>query len=247
VSRFYNRSPKNRLKKKYNIDLSLGDILINKEALNIVFTSKHMAPDISDTVKGYTFVGSSLFFKNDKHDFPLNRLKDKKVIYISLGTLISNNPDFYKECISAFREKDYCIIISTGFDVDLNQFAGLPENFLIRQTVPQQILLERVDVFITHAGMNSVNEAICHGVPMLLIPHTFEQQLIADRVKEMDIGEIMRVEKLSAETIYQNAVQILSEDRYKNQARKYKTLFSEEEKTSHILAADEIINFTLNR
>ena len=39
-------NPQKLLKKKYDIDLSLGDILINKERLNIVYTSQHMEPNI---------------------------------------------------------------------------------------------------------------------------------------------------------------------------------------------------------
>ena len=56
-----------------------------------------------------------------------------------------------------------------GIEIDLEKFRGLPDNFLVRQYVPQQQLLEHVDLFITHAGMNSVNEAICFGVPMIML------------------------------------------------------------------------------
>ena len=80
-------------------------------------------------------------------------------MYISLGTLLSDNSKFYNKCINAFSNKEYFVVLSTGFDIDLNEFGDLPENFLIRQSVPQQKLLEHVELFITHAGMNSVNAA----------------------------------------------------------------------------------------
>ena len=64
-------SPKKILKKKYNINLSLGDTLINREGLNIVYTSKYMEPEIFQSEKTFIFVGPSLFFKKNKRIFPL--------------------------------------------------------------------------------------------------------------------------------------------------------------------------------
>ena len=158
---------KHILKKKYGIKLSLGDVLINKEDLNIVYTSKQMEPNVFQSESTYRFVGPSMFFKNESTNFPFNKLNNKRVIYISLGTLHNNNLGFYKTCLSAFRNSEYFVVIAIGFETDLKEFNNIPDNFLIVQSVPQQKLLEHVELFITHAGMNSVNEAICSGVPML--------------------------------------------------------------------------------
>ena len=243
INKFKKKSIKKILKKKYGINLSLGDTLINKEGLNIVYTSKYMEPDIFKSEKTYSFVGPSLFFKKEQNDFPFYKLKDRKVVYISLGTLHNNNPHFYKTCVNAFFNKEYYVVISVGYEINLNDYHDLPANFLIRQSVPQQKLLEHVNLFITHAGMNSVNEAICNGVPMLLLPHQFEQKMIAQKVEEMGIGNIMNIKKVISTKLFDNAVKLMSNPEYKNQAIKYKSIFREEEKTSHIKAADKIINY----
>ncbi len=70
-------NPQKLLKKKYDIDLSLGDILINKERLNIVYTSQHMEPNIFQKSKSYRFVGPSLFFKNEHNNFPFDKITNK--------------------------------------------------------------------------------------------------------------------------------------------------------------------------
>ena len=235
--------PPRILKQRYDVDISLGDILINKEALNIVYTSKYMEPEIYQKSKSYQFVGPSLFFKDEQSDFPFEKLKDKKVVYISLATLLSNNPAFFKKCIDAFRNKKYNVVLSIGFELDIKAFDDLPGNFIVRQTVPQQKLLEYVDVFITHAGMNSVNEAICFGVPMILIPHTIEQKMIAKRITDMGLGKMMNINTFSQEELNINAHELLSDPAYKNKALAYKSLFNDEEKRSHIEAADSILDF----
>lgn len=242
-NRFRKNAPLKILKKKYDVYLSLGDVFINKEGLNIVYTSKHMAPDIHHSEKTYKFVGPSLFFKNEKNDFPFDKLAGKKVVYISLGTLLSDEYSFFKNCIKAFSNKEYYIVISIGFETDLAEFGNLPDNFIIRQSVPQQKLLEHVDIFITHAGMNSVNEAICNGVPMLLLPHTIEQKMIARQVKDLGMSIVMSIKNLTFKSLYENTKRLISLSEYKKQALKYRSIFEEEEKTSHIRAADEILNY----
>ena len=91
--------------------------------------------------------------------------------------------------------------------------------------------------------MNSVNEAICYGVPMFLLPHQFEQKMIARRVEEMGIGRIMNIKKLTPEILYENVRKLIYNPKYKNQALKYKSMFNEEEKISHTKAADEILDY----
>ncbi len=240
---FKKNSPKKILKKKYNIDLSLGDLLINKENLNIVYTSKYMEPSVFRSEKTYRFVGSSLFFKNEYNDFPFDKLNARKVIYISLGTLHNDNFNFYKICLNAFKNREYLVVISVGFKIDLTKITNFPKNFIIRQSVPQQKLLDYVNLFITHSGMNSVNEAICSGVPMLLFPHHFEQKMIAQRIKELGMGIVMNIKKITAKMIYENSKELISDSKYKKQALKYKSIFNDEEKTSHLKAADEIFRY----
>ncbi len=246
ASRFNPGSAANSLKKKYNINLSHSDALINFEDLNIIYTSKYMAPKIDESEDSYHFVGPSLFFRDDKSDFPFEKLKGKQVVYISLGTLHCNNPAFYRMCIDAFLGKDCTVIISVGMEVDLQQLPGAPDNFIIRKSVPQQKLLEHTSLFITHAGMNSVNEAICAGVPMLLLPHQFEQKMIARKIEELGIGIHMAIGDLDEKSLVASSEKITSGSSFKQRALELSELFLEEERTSHIRAADEILQFVDN-
>ena len=243
INKLKRDSPQKILKQKYDINLSLGDILINKEGLNIVYTSRYMEPAVFQSEKSYRFVGPSLFFKEQSNDFPFAKLAGRKIIYISLGTLHNDNADFYRVCVNDFTNKEYYVVISVGSEIDIAEFVDLPANFMIRRSVPQQKLLEHVELFITHAGMNSVNEAICSGVPMLLLPHQFEQKMISKRVREMGIGRIMNIKRIRPKELYENSKIIISDTKYKAQAQKYKSIFIEEEKTAHLKAADEIFNY----
>jgi zeaxanthin glucosyltransferase len=63
-----------------------------------------------------------------------------------------------------------------------------PGNLLVRRHVPQLWLLRRSKVFVTHAGLGSVREAIALRVPMIAIPQGFDQPGNAVRVAHHGIG-----------------------------------------------------------
>jgi hypothetical protein len=71
MSKLKKNSPQRTLKKKYDINFSMGDTFINKEDLNIVYTSRYMAPHIHRSEKKFIFVGPSLFLRKSKTIFRL--------------------------------------------------------------------------------------------------------------------------------------------------------------------------------
>ena len=140
-----------------------------------------------------------------------------------------------------FRLFNYHFVFFKFIIINLTMRIGRT-NLIIRASVPQQRLLEQVDVFITHAGMNSVNEALCCGVPMALLPHQIEQRMIAKRVEKMGAGISLQIKRVTPAKLYGATQQLLSDPKHKQQAVKYSNLFKEEEEDSHIRAADEILH-----
>jgi len=57
--------------------------------------------------------------------------------------------------------------------------------------VPQLELLEKVDLFITHGGMNSVNEGLNCGVPLVIVPQQIEQAFNGRQVARQGAGVIL--------------------------------------------------------
>jgi len=76
----------------------------------------------------------------------------------------------------------------------------LPGNVIARQWFRQRQLVHRADVFVTHAGMSSVHEAILAGTPMLLTPRSREQRRTATRLCALGVATMMdRPESLRAQ------------------------------------------------
>lgn len=127
---------------------------------------------------------------------------------------------FYKKCIEAFKKQDFIVLISAGYVVDIDKLSYAPDNFIIEQSFPQQQLLDYVDLFITHSGMNSVNEALFHGVPMILLPHHIEQKMVAKSVCELEAEILLDIKKITPDKLCQAANQLLIDSKYKRNAIK---------------------------
>ena len=73
-----------------------------------------------------------------------------------------------QKCIKAFGNKELSVILNTGRGT--GDTGNIPSNIWTYSYVPQLEVLQHTDLFITHGGMNSVNEAMYYGVPMLVMP-----------------------------------------------------------------------------
>ena len=112
------------------------------------------------------------------------------IVYISLGSIISNK-GFCKECIRSFGGRDMSVILNTG-RVKPETLGKIPGNIFAYSFVPQLDVLNHADVFLTHCGMNSVNEAMSRRVPMVAMPFINDQIANAKRLLELGIGKRVR-------------------------------------------------------
>lgn len=189
----------------------------DNETDTIVFTSKEFQPMSGTFSERYSFVGPSI----GKYTPNILDKSNRKVIYISLGTVLNRQEDFYQNCIQAFANTEYDVVMSVGEKTHISSIGPIPENFTVKNTVDQITVLQKADVFITHCGMNSTSESLYFGVPLVLFPQHSEQRLIADRVVELGAGVYLKgkqpknlasaVAEVMANETYQHAACKLSD------------------------------------
>jgi len=170
--------------------LALSNLFSGSPLLNIVFTSRYFQPHSNHMTKNFVFVGPALFggARQEPVEFPWNQLDSRPLIYVSMGTLYHQDPKFFQTCFAAFKDSPYQVVISVGRGTDIGSLGPIPANFIVRQYVPQPELLAKAAVFISHGGMGGISESMHHGVPMLLLPKTIEQELNARRVDILGAG-----------------------------------------------------------
>lgn len=207
--------------KKYGIYFSFRDVFNNLESLNIVYTSRYFQP-FSKKIEGhFEFVGPSIpkGNKSTKVDFPWASLNSKKIILISLGTLLNDHPEFYRICVEALQGMKYTVILAVGNEENVKKIGPLPRHFIAKAHVPQVEILKKTSLFISHGGMNSVNESLYFGVPLILVPQQKEQLIVARRVEELGAGVILKNKK-DAEVIKNKVDEVLKKSKFKTNAQK---------------------------
>lgn len=178
---------------------------------SVVYTSREFQPFAESFSDHYAFVGPSVF----SHLSP-DKEKERPLIYISMGTVINDRPDFYNKCIEALKDMDVSVIISCGNTMDPALLGTLPGNVSVYPYVDQLAVLAKTDVFITHCGMNSVSESLYMSAPMVLYPQTGEQCAVAKRVTEIGAGLPLRDD--SSEGIRSAVKEVLANSAYSEAA-----------------------------
>ncbi|MBU3183179.1 macrolide family glycosyltransferase [Clostridium psychrophilum] len=229
------------LKEEYGIKCpSIITAVSAKGMINIVYTSKYFQLCGESFDESYKFIGPSIITRKEDLNFSLDHNEKKKIIYISLGTIFNNSFEFYENCFKAFDNMNVKIIMSVGKNTDINKFKSMPSNFIVRNYVSQLEVLKIADVFITHGGMNSTNEALYYDVPLILIPQFIDQPSVANRVAELGAGIVIEKDNVTPKVLAQSVVDILSNNNFKTSSKQIgKSL---REAGGYKKGVDEILN-----
>lgn len=168
----------------YEVKSPLDIVQNGNDTNTVVYTSARFQPCAeSFDAAHYRFVGPSV-----RAVPPARKEGRRPLVYVSLGTVINERPDFYRNCVAAARGEAWELLISCGRAFDPLLLGALPENARVECYVNQMEVLAEASLFITHCGMNSASEGLYMGVPELLYPQTGEQQAVARRVAEVGAG-----------------------------------------------------------
>lgn len=154
-----------------------------------------------------------------KHiSFPFERLDGRPLIYASLGTLQNQRPEIFACIAKACVGLDAQLVISLGGPN--MQAIELPGNPIVVSYAPQQQLIERSRLVITHAGINTVLTALSYGIPLLAIPVTNDQPGTGARLQRSQAGKTIQLNELDETTIHNAIEEILSQPSYRENARR---------------------------
>lgn len=193
---------------KYDVQVgSAYEVFCNPAPLTLVYTSQRFQPDGDSFDETYKFVGPSVMPRSHS-PFDFSAVDTDNLIYISLGTVFNQALDFYKLCFAAFAETKYTVILSVGTQTQIADLGDIPANFIVRNYVPQLEVLQRANLFITHGGMNSTNEGLFYGVPLIVLPQSADQPLVARRVAELGAGLHLHQEDVTARDLREAAERV---------------------------------------
>ncbi|MFD3915924.1 glycosyltransferase [Streptomyces sp. NPDC058603] len=92
-----------------------------------------------------------------------------------------------RSMIEAVSRLEECTVLvaTSGIPADTD---GLPPHVHVTDRVPQPLLLDSVDLFLTHGGFNSIRESLRTATPMAVLPQFGDQFANARRVERLGLG-----------------------------------------------------------
>jgi MGT family glycosyltransferase len=214
-----NRKAKALCKQVGILPMPFASILNAYGDLTFSYTSSYFQPFADSVDKSIRFVGWTLNTQASDTAFSLERVGERRLIYVSLGTVNNTDRAFFQTCIEALADSDAFVVMTTGNGIPPDSFGTLPENVAVYEWVPQIEVLKRAALFISHAGINSVHEALYLGVPLLLVPQQAEQTFTAKRVVELGAGMMLKRQQVTLEALKSHVQRLLREPCFRTVAQ----------------------------
>lgn len=152
-------------------------------------------------------------------EFPWERLDGRRLIYASMGTLQNGSEGIFRTIAEACAGLDAQLLISLGGRLDPSRLGKLAGNPLVVGFAPQLEILKRAALVITHAGLNTVLESLCEGVPLVAVPLANDQPGVAARVKARGACVVVPRYRLNAARLRKAVMMILQDAGYREAAQ----------------------------
>jgi MGT family glycosyltransferase len=126
----------------------------------------------------------------------------RPVVHVTQGTIA--NSDFGQivmPTITALAASDALVVVSTGGRPVDELPSALPDNVRVAEYLPYDRLLPLVDVMVTNGGYGGVQQALAHGVPIVVAGQTEDKVEVSARVGWSGAGVNLRASTVTAEQV----------------------------------------------
>ena len=163
---------------------------------NIILASTYLQPKIYDEDKYFVLNPKKSRFSIEKNvEDDLKKFiekKGKKIAYISTGSFIRIDCNFYITFIEDLLKADFKVIVATRDCYDeVEEYIrkrNLKNAVYNSRFISQKYVLKNASIFISAGGYNSILESIYYKVPMLIIPFSAEQRYVRKIIEETKLG-----------------------------------------------------------
>ena len=102
--------------------------------------------------------------------------------------------EVFRAIIEGVRDEPVNLIVTVGPEQDPAQFGPQPGHVHIERYIPQSRLLPRCALVITHGGFSTVLGALGEGLPMVIVPISADQPLLARRCAALGVARVSSAE-----------------------------------------------------
>jgi MGT family glycosyltransferase len=140
----------------------------------------------------------------------------RPIVLVTQGTLATDPRELIAPALRGLADHDALVVATTGRPVEL---ADVPANARVAAYVPYGQLLPRVSVMVTNGGYGGVQQALAHGVPLVVAGGSEEKPEIAARVAWSGAGVDLRTGRPRPAKLRAAVARVLGEPGFRERAR----------------------------
>jgi len=172
----------------------------------------------------FVLIGPAMLERPCDFDWDLLDPARRKVL-ITVGTLATAlAADFFRRGAAAVAPLGATVQAIIAGPPDL--LPDPPGNVLVVPQVPMLALLPGLDAMISHGGMNTVCEALAHGVPLVLAPIRHDQPVVASQVVRAGAGIRVPFSRVRPGQLREALVKTLDDPPYRRAAGRIRDSFA---------------------
>lgn len=148
----------------------------------------------------------------------------RPVVHVTQGTIA--NSDFGQvvlPTITALAASDVLVVVSTGGRPVDALPRDLPANVRVADYLPYDRLLPLVDVLVTNGGYGGVQQALAHGVPIVVAGQTEDKVEVSARVGWSGAGVNLRASTVTPDQVGDAVGKVLNDPAYRENAERIGT------------------------
>ncbi|XP_026736017.1 UDP-glucuronosyltransferase 2B9-like [Trichoplusia ni] len=151
------------------------------------------------------------------------------VVYVSFGTNVDPTQlpaDRIEVLVKTLSQMPYDVLWKWNGD----ELPGRTENIRISKWLPQSDLLRhpKIKVFVTQGGLQSTDEAITAGVPLIGVPMLGDQWFNVERYVYHKIGVRLDIDIMTEDNFRSALLEVINDDSYRQNVVKLRTLMRDQ-------------------
>ena len=145
------------------------------------------------------------------------------IVYFTLGTVFNlESGDLFSRTLAGRRALPIKVVATVGAGIDPAELGPQPANVRIERYIPQESILPKCSLVVSHGGSGSVLGALAHGLPMVLLPMGADQPLNAARCERLGVGRALDPIAASPALVGEAVSIVLADPRYRQTAARFR-------------------------
>jgi UDP:flavonoid glycosyltransferase YjiC (YdhE family) len=172
----------------------------------------------------------------------------RPLVYLTSGTepIAATAP--WAAAVEALGAADVDVLATIGRHLDPSLLGDLPPNIRVERFVPQQFVLERAAIVISHAGAGTVLGAAAHGLPQAHFPLRADQWENADAAAGAGVAITLELDRRSAADIGDALARLLHDEQIKRAASRVAAeIAAMPSAADHVATIEAVVNRRASR